>query len=100
MVRVLLRFEGLAVLALSVYGYVTIGAAWLWYIVLFLTPDLSMVGYIANARVGSITYNIVHTYVLSASLLATGWAFHLPLLVLAGSSWPGTSAWTGSSGTV
>jgi Domain of unknown function (DUF4260) len=96
MVRVLLRFEGLAVLGLSVYGYATIGAAWLWYIVLFLTPDLSKVGYIANARVGSITYNIVHAYVLSASLLATGWAF----LWLRDSSWPGTSAWTGSSGTV
>jgi len=84
MVRGLLRLEGLAVLVLSVYGYATIDAAWLWYVVFFLTPDLSMVGYFANARIGSVTYNVVHTYVSSAMLLGTGWALHLPLLTLAG----------------
>ena len=84
MVRALLRLEGLAVLGLSVYGYATIGAAWLWYIVLFLTPDISMVGYFANSQIGSVTYNVVHTYVSSVVLLGTGCALHLPLLTLAG----------------
>ncbi len=57
---------------------------WLWYVLLFLTPDLSMGGYFANPRIGSVTYNVVHTYVSSAVLLGTGRALHLPLLMLAG----------------
>jgi hypothetical protein len=31
-------------------------------------PDLSMIGYAANARVGAATYNAVHTYVGPLSL--------------------------------
>jgi hypothetical protein len=40
-VRTLLRLEGLAVLALSVYGYATGEGRWLWFVVLFLIPGLS-----------------------------------------------------------
>ncbi len=58
MVRTLLRLEGLAILALSVYGYTIMKGVWLWYVMLFLTPDLSMVGYFANPRIGSVTYNV------------------------------------------
>ena len=84
MVRTLLRLEGLAVLALSAYSYAVIEGRWLWYAVLFLTPDLSMAGYLVNPRVGSVAYNIVHTYLAPAALLGAGWVFHLPVLTLAG----------------
>ena len=30
---------------------------------LFLLPDLSIIGYIVNVRWGAITYNAIHTYV-------------------------------------
>jgi hypothetical protein len=32
---------------------------WLFW-VLFLTPDISMLGYVVNNKVGAITYNIFH----------------------------------------
>jgi hypothetical protein len=35
---------------------------------LLLTPDLSMLPYLLNARVGSISYNIVHSYLLPLGL--------------------------------
>lgn len=60
--RIFLRFEGLAVLGLSLAGYFTLnGPIWL-LVVLALAPDLSMLGYLAGSRIGSLSYNLVHTY--------------------------------------
>jgi len=84
MVRYLLRLEGLVVLALSLYGYNVAQGRWLWFVVLFLAPDLSMVGYLANPRLGSIIYDLVHTYATPAILLGMGWSLHLSAFVLAG----------------
>jgi len=33
------------------------------FALLFLAPDLSMIGYAINAKAGSITYNAIHTYI-------------------------------------
>ncbi len=61
--QTLLRVEGLAVLALTLllYGYYGIG--WVWFAVLFLVPDISMLGYLAGPRRGAAMYNAAHTYV-------------------------------------
>ncbi len=48
MVRSLLRLEGLVGFGLSTYGYSAANGTWGWFVVLFLTPDLSMIGYAAN----------------------------------------------------
>jgi hypothetical protein len=37
---------------------------------LFLLPDLFMLGYLANARFGAALYNFAHTYLAPAMLLA------------------------------
>jgi hypothetical protein len=43
--------------------------------VLALAPDLSMLGYLAGPRLGSVSYNIVHTYTFLLLLGAVGfWA--------------------------
>jgi hypothetical protein len=59
----LLHAEGLAVLVGSVALYVDADYGWLALVVLFLAPDLSMLGYLGGPRLGSITYDAVHTYV-------------------------------------
>jgi len=41
---------------------------WLWFALLFLVPDISMLGYFAGKKLGSALYNSVHTY--TAPLLA------------------------------
>lgn len=66
-----LRLEGLAVLVLAIGGYFALdGPVWL-LVLLALAPDLSMVGYLAGNRVGSLAYNVFHTY---TSPLAVGTA--------------------------
>lgn len=78
--RTLLRLEGLAALIAAVAGYRLLGGSWGWFAALFLVPDLSMLGYLAGARTGSICYNAAHSYLGAALLGAAAYALHSSLL--------------------
>jgi len=78
--RVLLRFEGLIVLVLSVYGYHDLGESWWLFALLFLVPDISMVGYVWGAWSGALVYNLGHNYVFPAFLALLGNMVGQPLL--------------------
>lgn len=70
--RTLLRIEGLAALGIALGGYVVLdGSLWL-LVALALVPDVSMLGYLAGARVGSLSYNLAHTYTLPLALGGAG----------------------------
>jgi hypothetical protein len=69
---ILLRLEGAFVLALSIVYYGWVHANWLLFVVLFLAPDLAMLGYLPGIRVGTICYNLVHT--LIGPLLLIGYS--------------------------
>lgn len=47
--------------------------------VLLLAPGVGMLGYVANTRVGAITYNLMHTYLLPGALLVADIAADSPL---------------------
>ena len=70
--RFLLRFEGALVLLLSLALFHRTGAGWGLFAALLLIPDLSMLGYLANPRLGASLYNAVHTYIgpLALALLS------------------------------
>lgn len=61
--KILLHAEGLAVLVVACVAYHGLHAAWLWFAVLFLAPDLSMIGYAFGVKPGAMAYNAAHTYV-------------------------------------
>lgn len=69
---VLQRLEGLAALGFGVFAYALLGQSWLVFGLLFLAPDLFMLGYLRSARIGAMTYNLGHTYVAPALLALTG----------------------------
>jgi hypothetical protein len=77
----LLHLEGAAVFVASLVAYQWNHGSWLLFVLLFLVPDVSMIGYVINARIGAITYNAIHTYVgplaLGGYSLFTG--EHLPM---------------------
>lgn len=51
--------------------YVSVGNfAWYWLPILFVVVDLSMVGYLASSRLGALTYNIGHSLIGPAILVA------------------------------
>jgi hypothetical protein len=70
--RSLLHVEGLAVLIGALGLYFDEGYGWLLLVVLFLAPDLSMLGYAAGPRIGALAYDVVHTYVGPIALGVTG----------------------------
>lgn len=83
-VRVWLRLEGLAVLALAVLLYAHLDYSWFQFAILFLAPDLSFTAYLAGPRFGAVIYNALHSLagplLLAAFLLITGNAVAVPLI--------------------
>lgn len=80
-VRRLLQLEGLGVLLLTAHIYGHRETGWLVWFVLFLVPDLSLLGYLGGRRWGARIYNAVHTYVSAIGLAAIGALTAQPLLV-------------------
>ena len=56
---------------------------WIW-IILFLLPDVGILGYAVNPGVGAITYNFLHLRIVGAAVLAYGYFTNSPYLTLAG----------------
>ena len=75
----LLRIEESALLLATLYAYHHLNYSWLLFAILFLTPDLSILGYLLNPRVGAATYNLVHTLTLPLALLFLSYLQHWPL---------------------
>jgi hypothetical protein len=64
----LLKLEGAVVFIIALVMYSRSGSGWLMLAVLFFVPDVSMMGYAVNTRIGAGLYNVVHAYVLPAAL--------------------------------
>ena len=86
-VRILLRLEGLAVLAAAVAAYVHLGASWGAFAMLILLPDLSFLGYLGGPRVGAIAYNAAHSYIGPIALVGLGLAGDMPAALALGLIW-------------
>jgi len=86
-ISILLRLEGAVLLLLGVLGYALTHDGWLPFVVLILAPDLSMLGYAAGPRWGSVAYNAVHTITLPAVVVAYGLGVAAPLAVSIGGVW-------------
>jgi hypothetical protein len=76
---ILLHIEEATLLILTLFAYQHLHASWLLFAILFLTPDLFMLGYLINPRIGAATYNLVHTLTLPLALLLASYIEHWPL---------------------
>jgi len=56
---------------------------WIW-IPLFFTPDIGMLGYLINTRIGAFTYNIFHHKGIAIALAAAGYYLGNDVLTAAG----------------
>ena len=84
---VMLRVEGAVMLAGSVALYWVNGSSWWLFGLLFLAPDVSMLGYLLGARVGAAVYNVFHSYPLPAALGGFGLLAGAPLAVSVALVW-------------
>lgn len=87
MASILLRLEGGVVLASAIAAYAyTNGNGWA-FVGLLLAPDLAMLGYLANVRLGSLLYNIAHFYALPGAIIAAALLTNTPVLLHIGLIW-------------
>jgi len=68
----ILRAGGGVIFCVSLLLYGEARASWIFFALLVLVPDLSMLGYLSGARLGAAFYNAVHTLV--APLLLIGFS--------------------------
>ena len=88
----LLRLEGLSVLAASIIGYQQLGGSWVMFALLLLVPDLALVANLAGPRIGALVYNAFHTYSGPALLAGLGYLDDLS------ATWPLCLIWTAHIG--
>ena len=68
----LIRFEEALMLMLAAYLKTSLSYDWWLYWALFLTPDIGMIGYAINTRVGAFTYNLFHHKGVAVILFLAG----------------------------
>ncbi len=85
----LVRMEGAAIAAAAVVAYAQTGRSWWMFAALFLAPDVSMLGYLANSRTGAVVYNAAHTLLAPALVAATGSLLDSSLVIALAAIWLG-----------
>ena len=80
--KFILQLEGLAVFVLSVYFYYQLHFSWGIFLVLLLASDISALGYIKNVKVGSLLYNLFHTYSIPLILMICGLLLHSDRIIM------------------
>lgn len=80
----LVKLEELALFLFSIFLFSTLSFSWWLYPVLLLTPDLSMIGYAVNTKVGAFMYNLIHHRIWAYILIVLGTYFSNELISLAG----------------
>jgi len=85
--RAILRLEGAVVLGAALLAYAHLGGSWSWFALLFLVPDLSMLGYLAGPGLGAAAYNVGHSHLSPALLAAASVALSAPALLLGAAIW-------------
>jgi len=79
-----LKLEELGMLAIGVFMFSILGYSWWFFLVLFLTPDIGMLGYLVNPKIGAMTYNLLHHKGIAVLVYFIGIYFALPFVQLVG----------------
>lgn len=81
-----IKIEEAAITAVSIYflSKYNLGLPVWALALLFFSPDLSMLGYLLNTRIGAFTYNLFHHRGLALALLAVGFFMHVDVLITGG----------------
>jgi hypothetical protein len=80
----LIKVEELLLAGLSFFLFLGLEYAWWWFFILFLSPDLSMLGYLLGPKVGAWTYNLVHHKGAAIALFVIGGSLETHWLQLVG----------------
>lgn len=80
----ILKLEELFQFILGIYLFSTLSYAWWWFLALILLPDIGMLGYLINTKIGAITYNVFHHKGLAILIFLVGIYFEIEVVQLTG----------------
>ena len=86
---ILLRIEALCIFLIVATIFYVLNYHWLWFVGLFLVPDISAIGYLKDEKVGAWMYNIAHTYTVPIALLVLALLFTWSFVVMCALIWIG-----------
>ncbi|MDH7448011.1 DUF4260 domain-containing protein [Aquimarina sp. 2201CG14-23] len=82
--KITLQLEEIAMLGLGIYLFSLLSFSWWLFIILFLVPDIGMLGYLIDTRIGALCYNILHHKGLAILIYFIGLYVSNEILLLAG----------------
>lgn len=71
----IIRLEEAAMLGLSIYVLGLLHAEWWWYLILFIVPDSSLLGYLGGNKAGAACYNLFHHKGVAIAFFMAGLLF-------------------------
>ncbi|QTV06341.1 DUF4260 domain-containing protein [Faecalibacter bovis] len=80
----ILKLEQLTLFIVIFSIYTHLNFSWVWFAVLFFTPDLAAIGYFFGNKIGAICYNIAHNYIISILTCAIGYFYNLDTVLMVG----------------
>jgi hypothetical protein len=91
--KALLRIEGATLFAASIAVFALQSQQWWLYPALLLVPDIFMLGYLRDTKLGAFFYNLGHSYPAAALVTVLGFSLGSPLTVAIGAIWFGHIGW-------
>lgn len=84
--KYVLKLEELAMTALAIYflNQHLLGLSWWVWALLFFAPDISMLGYLINTRIGAVCYNIFHHKGIAIIVIAIGYIMNVEISLTIG----------------
>ncbi|WP_413532235.1 DUF4260 domain-containing protein [Empedobacter brevis] len=82
--KYILKLEQLGVLIFIIVLYSVLKLSWMWFAILFLSPDIFMLGYLFGAKVGGISYNFIHNYFTTIVLILIGYFLNIEWCLMIG----------------
>jgi len=88
-----LRLEGLVLFIATIVLFAGQHQNWWLYPLLLLVPDVFMVGYLANTKIGALFYNLGHSYFAPALMILLSWRAGSSFALAIGIIWLGHIGW-------
>ncbi|MEK3726518.1 MULTISPECIES: DUF4260 domain-containing protein [Lysinibacillus] len=85
--RKIISLEYVIALIITVFFYGHLDFSWLYFMVFLLLPDITMIGYLLNPKIGAVFYNIGHSFVLPALLLVIDFMMSSSIFLMVALIW-------------
>ncbi|MFN2457926.1 MAG: DUF4260 domain-containing protein [Chitinophagaceae bacterium] len=82
--KMLIQLEEALMFSMSVYALYFLRVEWWFYLLLFIGPDISMIGYVAGSETGASLYNFFHHKAVAVIIFLVGVSFGIEILQIIG----------------